>query len=191
MQVNIENFPISNLGSRFNIGRQALYNRLEALEIKPTKVGNRAYVTSHQLDKLDSLHEHIVAGGTMLEFTSELDTLDMSSGYAELDIVEESSGYASNMELMTQVIANAVVESIASTTPSNPIAYMDYLEKAIEKAWVLTTGEVRSLIGVQPKADRSGLYRRGGFVFRKAGKVGCQTGWTIERANSGNQPRDI
>jgi hypothetical protein len=180
MQVNIENFPVSDLFSRFNIGRQALYNRLEALDIRPAKVGNRSYVDSFQLDRLDSLHEHIVAGGRMIDF--EVDTVDSSGGYGELDALDMSGGRNdSGIELITRIVVSAVTQSISATSLVNPVAYMDSLEKAIEKNWVLTTGEVRSLIGVKPNADREGIYRRGRFVFKKVGRIGRESGWSIQK----------
>lgn len=180
MEANIENFPLSNLSSRYQIGRQALYNRMYALGIKPQKAGNRAYVTSRQLDHLDSLHDHIVAGGTLAEFMSEVDTLDMSTGGAVTTITEFTGN---SMGDLTQLITTAVCQSIAAIISPSPIAYMECLEKAIEKKWMLATSEVRSLIGIQPKADRDGLYRRGGFVFKKVGKVGRESAWIADRLN--------
>ena len=35
--------------------------------------------------------------------------------------------------------------------PSNPLWYMDILERAQANAWVLTTEEVEDLIGVKPR----------------------------------------
>ena len=80
MEVEIDNFPVSELQSRFNLGKQAVYNRLDALDIKPFKSGNRAYITADQLQLLDRIHEHLIQGGTMADFqssqrsTSQLDT---------------------------------------------------------------------------------------------------------------------
>lgn len=35
MNADLDTFPVSDLQTRYAIGKQAVYNRLEALEIKP------------------------------------------------------------------------------------------------------------------------------------------------------------
>lgn len=64
--------------------------------------------------------------------------------------------------------------------PSNPLWYMDILERAQANAWVLTTEEVEDLIGVKPRCEAGkNSYQRGCWVFVKAGKMGSQTGWRV------------
>jgi hypothetical protein len=63
IMTDIDPYPVSELQSRYNIGKQAVYNRLEALKIKPEKQGNRSYVNYEQLEVLDGLDEHIARGG--------------------------------------------------------------------------------------------------------------------------------
>jgi hypothetical protein len=64
--------------------------------------------------------------------------------------------------------------------PSNPLWYMDILERAQANGWVLTTEEVEDLIGVKPRCEAGkNSYQRGCWVFVKAGKMGSQTGWRV------------
>ncbi len=64
--------------------------------------------------------------------------------------------------------------------PSNPLWYMDILERAQANAWVLTTEEVEDLIGVKPRCEAGkNSYQRGCWIFVKAGKMGSQTGWRV------------
>ncbi len=70
MNAEIDPYPVSELQSRYSIGKQAVYNRLEALSIKPYKQGNRSFITLDQLLWLDQLHSHITASGTMTDFIS-------------------------------------------------------------------------------------------------------------------------
>ncbi len=92
MNAEIDNFPVSQLQSRYSIGKQAVYNRLDALGVKPFKEGNRSYITAMQLRLLDELHQHIAAGGTMADFSADkaspADTVDIVS--SQLDTVETS-----------------------------------------------------------------------------------------------------
>ncbi|WP_044290953.1 hypothetical protein [Rivularia sp. PCC 7116] len=68
--------------------------------------------------------------------------------------------------------------------PSNPLWYMDILERAQANAWVLTTEEVEDLIGVKPRCEAGkSSYQRGCWMFLKAGKMGSQTGWRVIKEN--------
>ncbi|MBE9096504.1 hypothetical protein IQ252_21995 [Tychonema sp. LEGE 07203] len=60
----------------------------------------------------------------------------------------------------------------------NPIKHWEELEKAVDKEWVLSTSEVKHLIGVKPK---NSLYVRGAFKFIKYGKIGNQSAWRVEK----------
>ncbi len=64
--------------------------------------------------------------------------------------------------------------------PSNPLWYMDILERAQANAWILTTEEVEDLIGVKPRCEAGkNSYQRGCWLFVKAGKMGSHTGWRV------------
>ncbi|WP_416350937.1 hypothetical protein [Rivularia sp. UHCC 0363] len=64
--------------------------------------------------------------------------------------------------------------------PSNPIWYMDVLERAQANGWILTTEEVEELIGVKPRCETGkNSYQRGCWLFVKAGKMGSHTGWHV------------
>ena len=147
----IDNFPVSQLQSRYSIGKQAVYNRLDALDIKPFKEGNRSYITADQLRLLDELHQHIAAGGTMADFSakkdSPADTVDIVS--SQLDTVDKPilSPVAANFGELVKAIATAI-------QPADPLHYMDVLERAAEKGWLLTTKEVRQLISVKPQTPK-------------------------------------
>ena len=65
---------------------------------------------------------------------------------------------------------------------SNPLWYMDILEKAEAANWILTTEEVEQLIGIKPQCHHDETsYHRGSWIFIKAGKIGPQTGWRVEK----------
>ena len=184
MNAEIDNFPVSQLQSRYSIGKQAVYNRLDALDIKPFKEGNRSYITAMQLRSLDELHQHIAAGGTMADFSAKkalgerVDSqLDMVE--SQLDIVDKPSlpTQAANLGELVKAIAQAV------QPPADPLHYMDVLERAAEKGWLLTTAEVKQLISVKPKTSKGEkVYKRGCWLFQKAGKIGAQTAWRVSKS---------
>ena len=65
---------------------------------------------------------------------------------------------------------------------------MNVLERASEKDWLLTTAEVRQLIGVKPKTSKGEkVYQRGCWLFQKAGKIGSQTAWKVSKTMTNDQ----
>ncbi|MFM7470292.1 MAG: hypothetical protein ACKO5P_02110 [Nodosilinea sp.] len=76
-----------------------------------------------------------------------------------------------NQTLQTQTPAN-----------SNPLWYMEVLEQAFTGGWILTSEEVQQLIGVKPACTRGeDRFYRGCWVFVKAGKLGAQTAWQVQK----------
>jgi hypothetical protein len=60
----------------------------------------------------------------------------------------------------------------------NPLKHWEELEKAVNHGWILSTSEIKQLIGTKP---RTSLYIRGSFKFTKCGKIGNQSAWRIEK----------
>ena len=61
---------------------------------------------------------------------------------------------------------------------SNPISHWENLQKAADHEWLLSTSEVKELIGVKP---RGSPFVRGAFKFTKCGKIGKQSAWSVEK----------
>ncbi len=189
MKTEIDNFPVSQLQSRFSLGKQAVYNRLQQLDIKPFKEGNRSYITADQLQLLDQLHEHINQGGTMAEFpksaASPVDKLDtpVDKAASLVDTVERgmTKSAANNLDVLVQVVSAGVEKAIASSVQAkSPLWYMGELKRAVDEDWLLTTKEIQQLIGVKPRTKKGeSTYTRGSFSFVKSGKIGGQTAWKV------------
>lgn len=58
------------------------------------------------------------------------------------------------------------------------LKHWEELEKAVEKGWLLSTSEIKQIIGVKP---RSSPYIRGIFKLTKCGKIGNQSAWRVEK----------
>jgi hypothetical protein len=72
--------------------------------------------------------------------------------------------------------------AIASRLIVSPLSPHRELEAAAEKGWLLTTAEVRELIGVKPTVPKGeDSYQRGCWLFTKAGKIGSQTAWRVSK----------
>lgn len=71
-----------------------------------------------------------------------------------------------------------------SSPPSNPLWYMEVLERARTENWILTSEEIQQLIGVKPTCPKgSESFQRGCWIFVKTGKLGTQTGWRVKKDN--------
>jgi hypothetical protein len=182
MNTEIDNFPVSQLQNGFSIGKQAVYNRLDALDIKPFKEGNKSYITANQLQLLDRLHEHINQGGTMAEFKkSTASPVDFSDSPVEIVETGMNLSTANNLEVLVQVVSTGVEKAIATSTQAkSPLWYMVELKRAADEGWLLTTKEVKDLIGVKPNTKKGEkTYKRGNWLFIKSGRIGNQTAWKV------------
>lgn len=77
-------------------------------------------------------------------------------------------------------------------TPTNPLWYMEVLERAATEQWLLTTEEIEQLIGIRPKCHgQEKTYSRGTWTFTKVGKLGAQTAWKVIKTQFHNpEPHD-
>jgi hypothetical protein len=95
---------------------------------------------------------------------------------------ESEQQLTQQFQAITQVLVRLETTLASRVPPSNPLWYMDILEKAAAANWILTTDEVEHLIGIRPQCHHDEtLYHRGSWVFIKAGKIGAQTGWRVEK----------
>ena len=165
----IDRVPIKSLPSRYNIARSLLYTRLKDLNIKPEKDSKQAYISSEQLAHLDALNDHIKQGRTTSTFLTKrgmIASFDPASGLPP----------SNNISTFTQL-----VHEIASVLrpASSPLQHLECLERAFSQQWLLSTSEVKQLLGVKPLGE---VCVRGSFAFIKKGKIGRETAWRVEKA---------
>lgn len=183
----IDRLPVSQLVQRYGgLARSAVYTRMDALGIKPEKVGNKAFVNQVQLRLLDELHRFLQTGRTTAEF------LDMK-GIPKADNKgsETSSGLSPgqlNPGEWTNIIGFITSEVASRLLPAqpepNPLAYLEQLEQAAQKRWLLRTTEIASLLGmtvaeIQQYGDR---FYEAGFVFTRTGyRAGGEFAWQVSK----------
>ncbi|WP_445246393.1 hypothetical protein [Microcoleus sp. OTE_8_concoct_300] len=167
----MENHPISELQQRYGLtSRQAVYDRIKALSIEPVARGK---ISSDQLDKLDKLDKHLKSGGTLSDFESSRTEVMPAA-------IEPAAATAINQERENFLeLIEAIARHIAATR--DPLQHYTALERAIASGWLLSTAEVRSLIGTKPHGDR---FQHGSFVFIRAGKIGAQAAWRVAKVVS-------
>lgn len=168
----METYPISELQQRYGLtSRQAVYDRMKALAIEPIVRGK---LSSEQLDKLDKLDKHLKTGGTLSDFESSHTEIMPAA-------IEPAAATAINQERENFLeLIEAIARHIAATR--DPLQHYAALERAIASGWILTTAEVRALIGVKPRGDQ---FQRGSFIFIRSGKIGTQAAWRVAKVVEG------
>lgn len=170
----METYPIASLQERYSLSsKQSVYDRIKALSIEPVARGK---ISSDQLDKLDKLDKHLKSGGTLSDFESSRTEI------IQTESIEPVVATAINQERENFLeLIEAIARHIAATR--DPLQHYTALERACASGWLLSTAEVRSLIGVKPTGDR---YQRGSFVFIRSGKIGAQSSWRVAKVVEGN-----
>lgn len=186
-------FPVGELKDRYGISKQGIINRRKYLKISTYKIGNKSYITEDDLDLLDRLHQFLNKNPTasMQDFRQEQSTesklvgvpTDRSSESTlpTVPIEPTSLTILDNQNVTRMSLDSNTIEEIAyKFQRSNPLWYMNILENARASNWLLTTSEVRELIGVKPKTKKGEkTYKRGNWLFVKSGRIGNQTAWKV------------
>lgn len=168
----METYPIASLQERYNLSsKQSVYDRIKALSIEPVARGK---ISSDQLDKLDKLNHHLKSGGTLSDFESSRTEILK----AEVTI-EPAAAVNQERENFLELI-EAIARHISATR--DPLQHYAALERAIASSWLLSSAEVRSLIGTKPHGDQ---FQRGSFVFIRSGKIGAQAAWRVVKVVEG------
>lgn len=188
----VELYAVSGLQERYNLkSRQAVYDRLDSLGIKPI---TRGKLSAEQLNDLDNLQEWLKANpnGSIADFPRgakvvELIDVDRQAFNSQQPTTSNlSSGWVDKSDNFDQTLM--LVESIARqiAASKDPLQHYAALERAIASGWLLSSSEVRSLIGTKPTGDR---YQRGNFVFIRSGKMGNQSAWRVAKVVEGGAYR--
>lgn len=183
----LDRLPVSQLPDRYNLARSAVYKRLEALGIKPERIGNKAYVNAQQIELLDDLHRFINRGGTTAEFL-EMRGMSSSKDSPPQPSTEQSSGLSTVtpdfIQLVTSIAAEVAARFQPAPAEADPLAYLETLERAAQNGWLLRTSEVAYLLDLpsselQRYGDR---FSEAGFVFTAAGyRSGGEVAWRVSK----------
>jgi len=184
----IDRFPVSQLTERYgDLARSAVYSRLDALGVKPKRVGNRAYVNAEQLRLLDDLHQFINSGRSTAEFL-EIRGLNSATDSSSRQSSEQSSGLSTvspDIVRLVSMIASEIASRFQPPMPEpDPLAYYETLERAAQQGWLLKTSEVAYLLRlpadeIQQYGDR---FSEAGFIFTRAGyRAPGEIAWKVSK----------
>ncbi|MGK7877044.1 MAG: hypothetical protein AB4426_28260 [Xenococcaceae cyanobacterium] len=112
-----------------------------------------------------------------MEQTEQTDTT------GQLAQINQSGALVALMEVLTSRLVPAIVSKL--TPPAPPLANLEALEKAYEKGWLLSTGELAQLLRLSPKTIRGygDSFSEAGFIFTRAGtRARQETAWKVSKA---------
>ena len=174
---------VKDLCDRYSLSsRKSLYSRLNALNLELAKDSQgRSYATTEQIELLDQLQEHLKQGGTLANFTPVTPVVVTTQHRSSLDLTTQPTAQLTAQTLTPEFLGE-FAGAIASRLVISPLSPHRELEEASDKGWLLTTAEVRELIGVIPTAPKGeDTYKRGCWLFTKAGKIASQTAWNVSK----------
>ena len=181
---------VSELCDRYEIkSRKSLYSRLDGLGITLDKDGNKSYATEEQVKLLDQQNEHLKNGGTLKNFVPTAiaqvtvhDTQHNPDTASIVETTQHTPQLSTQSVLLGDIVQNLSQAIAEKMQPIDPLWYLGRLEAARASGWELTTSQVKELIGVKPSCKQGKkTFRRGSFVFVKAGKIGNQTSWKVQK----------
>ena len=191
---------IKELLERYDLRtRQSIYDWCKKgakIELKKDESG-RSYATPEQVALLDQLAEHLKKPDSTLsnfvpvsivEVDTPIDTTIDNSIDNNSTEIEPQIDTSVDRQLIAE-ISSQIGMAIASQVNNklqqiDPLWYHSALERASTSGWLLTTKEVKSLIGVTPRTKKSSTtFKRGNWVFIKSGKIGSQTAWRVNKVN--------
>ena len=186
---------VKELCDRYSLqSRKSLYSRLDAVGLKlPKDDDGKAYATPEMIQLLDDLDKHLKNGGSLKNYTpvtSVTTHLEATDNSKISDITTQTTQLTTqqttqmNREELLEVIEVLGTAIASRLQPIDPIAYNNSLEQALEQNWILSTSEVKQLIGIKPSCPKGEtVFTRGCWAFTKAGKIGNQTGWRVKKIN--------
>ena len=167
---------LKDLMERYKLNsRQSLYARFKSLDLSLEK-GDRGKIDAspEQVELLDELDEHLKKGGSLKSFLPSVDGVVVGS----LESVEALDRVSTEQQML-EVLVGAIASNLQ---PRSPLWYHEELEKAAAGGWLLTSREVRELIGVKPTCKKGeDVFTRGCWQFVKAGKIGGALAWLVEK----------
>lgn len=168
----VDRISTAELIKRYGLtSRSSILRWLNGLEIKPHKEGKRFYISRSHLQRLDALAGCLASGKTLSQCLEDRknDFIHIPVALATRDNLPTE--HASFIQLVHEIAA-------ALRPEVNPIDHWFTLERAALANFLLSSLEVKQLIGVRPMGDR---FTRGSFTFIKSGKIGSSTAWKVKK----------
>jgi hypothetical protein len=191
--IEVDGFTVQGLVDRYTIDRSSLYKRINGLKnlgyaMTPASESGKSIYSLQQVTTLDALHKHLnFAGNKISDFPRIGAPSDSLTRQSYATVLRDSR--ASSMLVPDPASSPSIVELVQaiaqSIHPPDPLANLEALERAAAHGWLLSTSQLKTLIGAVPGGDRFSRY---GYNFERAGKNGRETAWRIAKVSAPGMP---
>ena len=164
----------------YGFGQSTVYKALKDLGIERFEKegeGKKAFITDADKEVLDEYFSRLANDGRQAADAYVRDRL----GYSEAEpmpLARPRHSTAAAMDLSVPPAMLEMVSAIAAQMvqqPADVLAPQRQLKEAFEEGYVLSTGQVKQILGMKSWSGQ----QRYGFTFVKVGKVGSQSGWEV------------
>ena len=179
-ETELFDYPIKQLPDRYGIARSAVYVRMKRLNITPHTQGNRSFINASQLELMDDLHDFLTEDSSR---TID-DFLRRRSAVEVMQQVFPTTG-----QLARQQAGHLQGQSFPELEykPGSNAAQLrerfEFLDRASERGWLLSTSDLARLIGLEPASVvKHDELSRWGFTFTKCTeRSGREVNWAVKR----------
>ena len=176
--MTLDLIPVSQLTSELGIQKTVLAERRNALGISPVKIGRNSYIAKTDYDLLLELNDWVRSGKTTPEFL-KMKGLELNGNVRKNGLETSANALGTLAVDNTSSFIQLVHEIATALQPkTNPIEHWFSLERAAASNLLLSSLEVKQLIGVKPMGSS---FTRGSFVFIRYGRIGSSTAWKVEK----------
>lgn len=175
MQIHLDRVPIAPLIQKY--GKTKFYTQyLKDLGITPIRDGSNSYITPEQEELIAEYHRVRGEGKDAVQaFLAEVERSRQSSELSTQSSLERSE---QRLGLSEPDRLWLLVEALASRlqpTPPDPLHPQRQLEEIADRGWVVTSSQLREILGTQPREGE-----RLGFRLVKVGRSGREAAWRVE-----------
>lgn len=167
----VDRISIVQMQQRYSLStRQAVYDRLKKLNIKPIK---GTIDTQTELPLMDELHQ----GKTELSTTSSRQ-IEKSSRQVDNQLTIQPEMMLTMFELLTARLSAPGPSAIASLKER-----LELLELCFQQGNTLATSELAEVLNIKADSLRDKkAHSQYGYSFKRAGKHSHELAWKIEKA---------
>jgi len=179
-EAELFDYPIKQLPDRYGIARSAVYVRMKRLNITPHTQGNRSYLDASQLDLMDDLHDFLTE-----DSSRSID--DFLRSLSAVEVMQQE--FPTTGQLVRQQTGQLRGQTFQEIQykPGSSAAQLrerfEFLERASEQGWLLSTSDLAMLIGLEPvSVVKHDELHRWGFIFTKCSeRSGREVNWAVKR----------
>lgn len=180
MEVQLDRIGIVDLEKQYGISRSVLHERMNALNIKRTKIGNKSYIDSSAIQLLDELHAHIKSKQPMALFLEKIGIQqERHQSTDKLATLVPTVNHQSTDNLESRL----VIQLLPAPTLVHPLENHRILLETARDGFVLPTSQLLPLLSRKslPALDDHNRFNSHGFTFWKSGKMGNEYGWRVTK----------